>query len=137
MKNIEPYFGQIYAEVGVNFGEILPWNKTLEWADAIKKHLKPRGLLLSKYKDYQLGFIMTSSVMIRDVQIKGPRKGRKNKFLEYAIWIPYGEVVSSQEPLTKLTECFKQGISEILSKLEYPDMYINKFLARITDSRKE
>jgi hypothetical protein len=65
--------------------------------------------------------------------IKGPRKGRKDRFIEYVIWIPYSQVVNDPNPLTKLTAYFKQGVAEVLKKLEYSDDSIQKVLEKITD----
>jgi hypothetical protein len=133
-KNKFVYLMGLYAEVGVNFGEVLPWEKTSEWGSVLDKFLLPEGKMLKNYKDYHIDLTITSTALSSDFKVMGPSIGRRNKSLTYAIWIPYAPVISAPNPLTKLTEYFKQGIAEVLHKLEYPEESIEKVLKNITDT---
>jgi hypothetical protein len=124
---------EIYGEAGVSFTHILTEEVWKNWFKTLNKILEPQGLISSKYQNFSLDFVITSSTFISDLVIKGPRKNTKNKFLEYAIWIPYARVVNDPKPLTKLTEYFKQGVADVLRKLEYPEDSIQKVMKQITD----
>jgi len=122
---------QLYAESGVNFGEFLSLQKTSEWAGQLNKHLEREGVFLKKNKDYTLSFTITSSAAISELVIKGPTISRRNKYVAYVIWIPYAPVISDSNPLEKLTEYFKQGVKEVLEKLEYPEESIRNAVEKV------
>ena len=126
------YIAQLYGEAGVSFENIFPPEKAREWRLALDSALTPKGLMKEKHAGYKLGFIITSSAHIFALEVKGPRKGRKDKFLEYTVWIPYGSVISDKEPTKKLTDYFKRGVADVLQKLEYPGEEINKALKGIS-----
>lgn len=128
---------QIYPEVGVHFENIFPWEKAKEWRIALERNLIPDGIFKKKHKDYQLVFLISASTLIGDLLIKGPTISKRNKTIDYVLWIPYARVVNDPKPLTKLTEYFKQGVAEVLRKLEYPEESIQKVLKKITDKPVE
>lgn len=123
----------IYPEFEAFFDDnVLSSEKSKEWRITLDQAVKPEGLMTTKYKDFTIHFILTSSASLEEIVVKGPRIGRKNKFLEYALWIPYNPVITNPNPLAKLTEYFKQSVHEVLRRLEYPEESIQKTLEKIT-----
>jgi hypothetical protein len=135
---MEPYFSkfinisQIYSEPGINFENVLNVKKVREWRVNLDQNLLPEGIMTRKYSGYILDLILTTSKDLTELKIKGPIKGRKNKYIEYVIWIPYLAVMNSHNPLSKLTDYVKLGIVEILTNLEYSDESIEKSIKGIT-----
>ncbi len=128
------YLLQLYPEVGVHFHNIFgSWKKAKEWRIALENSLFPEGKMATNYHGYNLTFTISSSVLLGNLVVKGPSIGRRNKSIQYALWIPYSPVVNAPHPLTKLTEYFKQGVAEVLRKLEYPEESIQKVLEKIND----
>lgn len=123
---------QIYSEPGVSFsGNVLTPEKSREWRFLLDNNLTPEGLMTTKYKDFTIDFVITSSVFINNLDIRGPRVVKRNKFIEYAVWIPYSSVVNDKNPLEKLTQYFKNGISVVLKKLEYSENSIKNIENKI------
>lgn len=122
---------QMNAEAGIDFGNFITNDVWEKWFSALQNNLQPEGLMLTKYKDHTLDFYICATALKNELDIRGPLKGRKNKYVEYFLKIPYTPVVSDQQPFLKLTQYFKQGVVEVLKKLEYSEQTINKFLEAI------
>ena len=141
---METYFSRfiflvaIYPEAGVSFSDtILHWKKAQEWRIKLDTNLIPEGKMITNYHNYDITLTITSSVLINELVVKGPKIDRRNKSIGYALWIPYSPVVNNSNPLTKLTEYFKQGVREVLLKLDYPESSIEKALNQISDKLVE
>jgi hypothetical protein len=122
---------QMYSEIGVNFKNFITNDVWKEWIGALQSTIQPEGLMLTKYKDHTLDFYICATALKDELDVRGPLKGRKNKYVEYFLKIPYTPVVSDKQSLLKLTQYFKQGVEIVLKKLEYSEQAISKFLEAI------
>lgn len=125
MKNKLVNLIQLYPEVGVSFDNLISNSVWYRWHEALNSNIKIEGKL-KKYSNYSLTITITSSALINNLKVMGPTLGRRNKNIGYALWIPYSPVLSSSEPLIKLTDYFKSGVIEILRNLEYTEGSIIK-----------
>lgn len=123
----------LYTEAGVNFDEITNWQKWLEWENFVKESIMISGLMATKYLEYNLEIVESASTIISELEIVGPMVTKKDKYVSFTLVFPYARVVNDPHPLTKLTEYFKQGVAEVLRKLEYPEDSIQKVLEKIND----
>lgn len=82
------HFGQIYIESGVAF----PFSHAFQrrMSDEVSSLVDPSPLFVKKYgADYDLIFRISAKAAIRETEIRGPSVFRKNKDVEYSIFLPF------------------------------------------------
>lgn len=90
----------------------------------------PSELFNKKYEGYQLVLINSSRRQFEILTIKGPSVSKKYKCVEYVIYIPYLEVLNSENYLESFLNFYEQGVIEVLSKYQID-------LSKVPDAFKE
>ncbi len=139
MKKIT--LSQIYAEVNINFDNIITHEDLTNLMDTIREYFIQDGLLLSRFKDYKLALILTTKKadlqeinlynpvsVSDDYIICKPLVSNKNNTITYTFYLPYLTIQSNKNPKVKFTSCFTKAVYRILEDLEYEKDIIEKIL---------
>src|SRR5204862_71635 len=116
----------IYIEVGVNF----PFNYLFQrfLGKEITALVEPSTKFIKKYgSDYELIFRISAKKSLVDNEIRGPSVYRKDKHVEYTVFLPYS-VITLQDDINRsaLRFLFK-GVCAVFEKLEIdPSQVVEK-----------
>jgi hypothetical protein len=112
------YVTQIYIEAGVYY----PFSHHFQnfISDELTKRLTPSDAFISKYaEDFNLIFNMSAKAKIPTAEIKGPTVFRKDKDVEYTIFLPFNiHDVQSSEVYRQTLRLLISSISSVLIDLE-------------------
>jgi hypothetical protein len=110
-------FSHIFIQVGINFNFSYKLHKFLiaELSDLItpsEKFLKLHG------EDYQLIFNISAKKQLAINEIVGPLTSKKNKTVEFSVFLPYTPIMKELEPNRSALEHLFEGVYEVLEKYE-------------------
>lgn len=115
--NMKIYFTQIYIQIGVSF----PFEYTFQSflgtkiTDLVKPSLKFTEL---HGDDYSLGFYISAKKELEINEIVGPSIYKKDKDIEYSIFLPYTQIMKQSEPNRSALENLFGGIYYVLGEYE-------------------
>lgn len=110
-------FSQIYIQAGVNFNfshqfQIFLSRKVSELLCVSKKFLKLHD------KDYTIIFRISAKKELTANEIKGATIYKKDKDIEFTIFLPYTPIIQEAEPIRCALEHLFQGIYDIFEEYE-------------------
>jgi hypothetical protein len=111
------YFGQIYIQVGISFPFSHLFQKFL--GAEISELIKPSQKFIKLHsEDYSLGIRLSAKKELAINEIKGPTVYKKDKDIEFTIFLPYTPIMKEAEPNKSALEHLFHGIYEVLGKYE-------------------
>ncbi|WP_010504042.1 hypothetical protein [Paenibacillus elgii] len=115
MMNID--FTQLYYEPGTRFDSITPMILDLlyERLDALKVSI-PHFEEKLKDENYSLVFIISATKEKTTLEVRGPNILRKSKDVEFALHIPYKEVVNFTDQVAYVLDFIAEGIVWVFEK---------------------
>ena len=111
------YFGQIYIQVGINF----PFNHLFQkfLGAEVTKLVNPSHKFIKRYaEDYNLIFRVSAKKELVENEIKGPTAYKKEKDVEFSIFLPYTFITQNSDPNRLALKYLFEGIYEVLGKYE-------------------
>lgn len=120
-------FTHIFIQAGIKFN--FSYKLHLFLSDEISALLTPSLKFLKLYnvEDYTLIFNISAKKELAINEIVGPLTNRKNKEIEFTIFLPYSVIIKTENPKkTALRQLFL-GIYKVLSKY---DIDIHKIVAK-------
>jgi len=111
------YFGQIYIQVGISF----PFNHLFQkfLGTEITKLVEFSPKFIKRYaEDYSLMFRISAKKELAVNEIKGPTVYKKDKDVEFSIFLPYTAIMQSTEPNREALKYLFEGIYEVFGKYE-------------------
>ncbi len=121
------YIGQIYIDVGVKFEFNHVFQEYIH--SILTRHSTPPNNFLERYKNYDFMFRMSAKKDIQDVEIKGPSIFKRDKDIEYSIFLPYDVITQKDNHNYWALKYLFRGIYEIYDK--------NKFEYDILEKKEE
>jgi hypothetical protein len=111
-------FGQIYIEAGVSFPFSLLFQRRL--SDEVTALIVPSPQFLAKYgEDWDLMFRISAKAAIRATEIRGPSVFRKDKDVEYSIFLPFTTIRAAEDVLRTAIQSLFDAILSVLTKLGF------------------
>src|SRR5262252_8362153 len=93
------HFGQIYVEPGITFPFSLHFQRRL--SDEVSALLAPSAKFIQQYgENWELMFRISAKRTIHDCEIRGPSVFKKDKDLEFTIFLPF-DVIQSEVSSTR------------------------------------
>lgn len=121
---MEIYVGQIYIQQDVNFGFSYLFQRSIH--SFLSENIKNSERFCEKYKDYTLMFRMSAKKDITENEIKGPTIFRKDKDMEYSIFLPFDEIMKNENYNYFALKYLFEGIYSILDKYGFDFSIIKK-----------
>jgi hypothetical protein len=115
--NMKIYIGQIYIQVGISFPfshlfQSFLGTKITELVEPSPKFIKLHG------EDYCLGIRISAKKELAVNEIKGATIYKKDKDIEFTIFLPYTFIMQNTEPNREALKYLFEGIYEVLGKYE-------------------
>ena len=112
------YFGQIYLQPGVTFPfSFLFQNRLSEEVSAL---VLPSPNFVQEYgEDWKLMFRISAKRAITDNEVRGPTVFRKDKDVEYTIFLPFDVITTSESEAKCAIEFLLQGVCSVLVSLGF------------------
>jgi hypothetical protein len=112
------YVTQIYIQAGVGF----PF--THRFQQFISRELTNRVQLSERFieqygEDFDLTFNMSAKSEIADTEIKGPTVFRRDKDVEYTIFLPFDDQTQDSDLLHSIVVKLLAGIVRVLDDLKF------------------
>jgi len=111
------YFGQIYIQAGKSFPfghlfQIFLSERVTELVAPSAKFIKGHG------EDYSLMFRISAKWQLAVNEIYGPQVYKKDKDVEYSVFLPYTPIMQTPEPNRSALEHLFEGVYEVLGGYE-------------------
>ena len=130
------YVGQIYIEAGINY----PFSHIFQrWIHKELSNLVPDSSVFEqKYPGYNVIFNMSSKAKLTETLIMGPTVFKKNKDIEFSIFLPYlkhdrSDPNSLREPLRLLLDAIATVLrnlgADVSALIERTDSIIDHILS--------
>jgi hypothetical protein len=117
VDNMKIVFSQIFVQVGVKFNFSYKLYKYLQ--EELCWLIAPSVKFIKLYKeDYEIIFNVSAKKELAINEIVGPRTSKKNKTIEFTIFLPYTPTMQEPEPNKSALGYLFQGIYEVLGKYE-------------------
>jgi len=112
------YFGQIYIEAGVSF----PFSHIFQHrlSEEVTALATPSPLFVKKYgDDWDLMFRISAKAALRDTEIRGPSVFKKDKDVEYSIFLPFTIIRAAEDVARTAIEFLFDAFLSVLTKLGF------------------
>ncbi len=122
------HFGQIYIEPGVFFPFSCLFQRLL--SDEVSALLEPSTKFIQRYgADWELVFRISAKRAIPDNEIRGPSVFKKDKDVEFTIFLPFDVIRSSASAI----EFLLQGVCTVLASLGFDTTQIRSRQASLAE----
>jgi hypothetical protein len=105
--------GAWYNEVGFSF------NFSHKVDNYIREQIKE--LIFKKYKldeidiDWYLNLVVATDSKTIDLEVRGPEKRKRQKMIDYGLWLPYSKIMNSANPLECYIDYFIEAVAIVLA----------------------
>lgn len=105
--------GAWYNEVGFSF------NFSHKVDNYIREQIKE--LIFNKYKldeidiDWYLNLVVATDSKTIDLEVRGPEKRKRQKMIDYGLWLPYSKIMNSANPLECYIDYFIEAVAIVLA----------------------
>lgn len=120
------HFGQIYIQAGVCFPFSIRFQRRL--SEEIRALIAPSPTFTQTYgDDWDLMFRVSAKRTIGDNEIRGPSAFKKDKIVEFTIFLPFEAIQREASGLRGTIEFLLRGVCSVLDSL---DIGTSRILAR-------
>jgi len=112
------YVAQIYIEAGVNY-PFTHWFQQFISRELTKRVQLSERLIEEYGEDFDLIFRMSAKAGILDTEIKGPTVFKRDKDVEYTIFLPFNDQAHNSDLLHSIVVKLLAGIVLVLDELEF------------------
>jgi hypothetical protein len=111
------HYTQIYVQPGILFPFTHIWQKRMsEWAT---NATTPSEAFKQTYgEDWNLGFNVSAKQSIDHTEIRGPQRFKKDREVEFTMFLPYDVVQLQDEPLRAAVRLTVEATVEVLQRLQ-------------------
>lgn len=100
--------------------------------DVLNSHFHENSELYEKTDGFDFGFLICTKKESPNLQIKGPRKSKKYKVIEYSLFLP-----TEIKTLDDYLEIIWKGFGEVLGKFEVSGTEVEEMSRKCTRLLKE
>ena len=94
--------------------------------------MKPFGLE-TKDPDIFIGLVITTTKNIKELEVRGPEYDKRNKFINYGLWLPYNKIVSAENYLKEYLKYFFDALVTLFKKYNVPEESILKVRHKVEE----
>lgn len=127
------FVGQIYIQPGINY----PFSNIFQkWVgEELTKLIKPSELFLKKYaEDFNVIFRLSAKSEINKAEIRGPTVFKKDKDIEFTIFLPHnGKPANKHDDCKQTLEIFFDCVVKVLESISIDSSEINKHIVDLVD----
>lgn len=116
--------GSWFSEPGVEFKVSHKVHKFIR-ESLIEDVMKPFGLE-TKDPDIFIGLVITTRKNIEELEVRGPEYDRRNKFINYGLWLPYKKIDEAENYLKEYLKYFFDALVILFKKYDVPEENIRK-----------
>ncbi|WP_306354300.1 hypothetical protein [Flavobacterium sp. '19STA2R22 D10 B1'] len=110
-------FSHIFIQAGIKFNFSYILHNFL--SDNVSLLVHPSEMFLKHYEGgYELIFNISAKKELATNEIVGPRTSKKNKKIEFTIFLPYTPIMKELEPNRSALVHLFEGVYEVLGKYE-------------------
>jgi len=125
VDNMKIEFSHIFIQVGIKFNFSYKLHNFL--SEKVSSLVSISDFFLKHYDDsYELIFNVSAKKELAINEIVGPRTSKKNKTIEFTIFLPYTPIMQEPEPNKSALEHLFQGIYEVFRKYEIDTSKVKK-----------
>lgn len=111
------HFGQIYIEPDIYFDFSTDFQLYL--AKAVSELIDISPTYIKRFGgDYELMFRVSAKTCVKENDIKGPQVFRKDKDVEYTIFLPYKTIMRNEDFYREALRYLFQGVYTVLESLD-------------------
>src|SRR5476651_366358 len=103
-NNMALTIGSGFSEPGVEFKVSHKVHKFIR-ESIIKDIMKPFALE-ARDPDVFIGFVITTRKNIKELEVRGPEYDKRNKFINYGLWLPYQKIDDAENYLNEYLKYF-------------------------------
>ena len=127
------HFGQIYIQPGVTFAFSTRFQRWL--ADEITRLVQPSASFIKKYgSDWELIFRISAKTQIDDNEIKGPTVFKKDKDVEYTLFLPFDTITQSDRVPQSALQFLLKGCCGVFRTLDIDPALVEQNAEAIIES---
>ncbi|MEM9885748.1 MAG: hypothetical protein AAF849_07645 [Bacteroidota bacterium] len=120
----------IFPEAGYNFNISYKIHEII--ASEINEALTDLGTFdLTFGKDFDLGIIVSTKRKVNDLYVQGPAIFKREKIVDFTIWIPFREVKNSSSYTNSYIDYLIKGILELFERYDIDTTIDKDFIDRI------
>ena len=109
---------QFYIEPGVFFP--FSWHFQKYFNGALNELVPPSSEFCSRYgADYDLVFRMSAKRRIESTELRGPSRYPKAKSIEYSIFLPFDQVIATEEWKDRVLSTLFDEVISVLKKMSF------------------
>ena len=123
--------GSWFSEPGVEFEISHKVHKFIR-ENLIEDIMKPFGLE-TKDPDIFIGLVITTTKNLTELEVRGPEFDRRNKFINYGLWLPYQKIVCSENYLKEYLRYFFDALAILFKKYNVPEESILKVKYKVEE----
>jgi len=120
-----------FGEVGIKFKISFKVHKLIREL-LIENVMKPFGLD-SKDPEVFLGLVLTTTKETRDLEVRGPEYDRKNKYINYGLWLPYEKIDNSNNYLQEYLNYYFDALVILFNKYNISEESILKVKYKVEE----
>lgn len=123
--------GSWFSEPGVEF-EISHKIHNFIRERLIEDVMKPFGLE-TKDPDIFIGLVITTTKNLTELDVRGPEYDKRNKFINYGLWLPYQKIVCSENYLKEYLKYLFDALIILFKKYDVPEESILEVKHKVED----
>lgn len=106
----------LFAEPGCFFS--ISYKVHLYIRDILNEKIIVPNNITEKIKDYHMSLMVSTNSQIKEVEVKGPSRDTRNKYLTWGLFLPYKEIVSFNDEREPYLKYFFEAIKVLLAKYD-------------------
>ena len=111
------YFTQVYIEPGVTFPFSCEFQRRL--AEEVSAVAEPSATFNNRYgNEFDLHFYISAKSALQVNEIRGPSVSRKNKDVEYTVFLPFDVISRRADAPQYALNCLLKGVCDVFDVLE-------------------
>jgi len=115
--HLQYFFGQIYIVPGISFPFSTDFQ--LRLSREVTDLVEPSSKFIKKYgSDFKLIFRISAKTRLQDNEIKGPSVYRKDKDVEYVVFLPFDVIATHDDAPKHALRFLLKGVCEVFDLLE-------------------
>ena len=76
--------------------------------------------------DIFMGLVITTKKSVVELEVRGPEYDKRNKFINYGLWLPYKEIDDAQNYLKEYLKYFFDALVILFKNYDVPEEDIRK-----------
>jgi len=120
-----------FSEPGIEFKVSHKVRKFIR-ESLVEDIMKPFGLE-TRDPDIFIGLVITATKNTKELEVRGPEYDKRNKFINYGLWLPYEKIDDAENYLKEYLKYFFDALVILFKKYDIPEENILKVKNRVEE----